>query len=164
MKEFLKAKVLFVLLLSAFAMTTVSCTKYRDIKVISCKLDSVSPKGLKSAELDFNVAFRNPAQAIAISDIYGTVFRQDREIGYISADPFEIPGRGDSEAGLKAKVSLVPSLSVMEALSLFSDFKPEDYTVDIMLKIKIKGGISKKLALEDVPVADLAKMMAYEKF
>ncbi len=60
---------------------------------------------------------------------------------------------------MKGSLSLNNSVSVVELFSMLSDFRIEDCTVDLSLKVKPRGGIARKVVMKDVPASSLYRMI-----
>lgn len=138
------------------------CSGYRDIRVDSCTIEKISPVGLKAVDADFVVGVYNPANRISISGISGKVYYDGGELGTFEAPDVTVPGRQASEVEVDVRAALSQSVTLMQIMGMASHFRPEGFTVDISMKIKIKGGIGKKVVLKGLPVKDLFRKVSYE--
>ena len=129
---------------------------------MSCSLESVSPSGLKSVDARLDLDVYNPAREIHITDIAGTVYYNDEEFGHFTASPVTVPGRATSDVPVELDAALDGSMGLIQLISLASRFDPDEFTVDVSLKIRIKGGVKKKIDLKGLPVSDFFRKVEYE--
>ena len=153
---------IFPVIILAVLLAFPGCSSYRDIRIMSCSLESISPTGLKSVDAGFSVDVYNPAREMQITDIEGTVYYGDEEFGHFTAAPVTVPGRATSDVPVELSAALDGSLGIMQLMSMASRFNPDGFTVDVSLKIRIKGGVKKKIGLKGLPVADFFKKVEYE--
>ncbi len=149
-------------MLLASVLLLAGCRDYRDIRVTSCSIESLSPHGLRSAGIALCVGVSNPAREIRLSDMEGTVRLGGEALGTFNAEPVVIPAKSFSEVDVDAQVHADASMSFMQAISLFSRLDPKECTVDISLTVKIKGGLRKRLSFKNVPVMDFLRKVEYE--
>lgn len=138
------------------------CSGYKDIRVDSCRLESISPVGFKAVEAGFSMQVHNPAKELVFSDIEGTVYLDGSELGNFEAPDVTVPGRTVSDVHVDLTATLSQSFSLMQLMSLASGAGPGKFTMDISMRVKIRGGIGRKVCLEDVPVESLFRKISYE--
>ena len=149
-----------VILLGAAMLTLTGCSKYREIRPTSFKLESVSVKGLRSVDLEISVGVDNPAGQLAISDFSGEIEHSGKVLGKLTLAPLVLMPRIDTVYKLNGRLDLSNELSIIQALSYVR--KPQllkEATVDIKAKAKLKSGLSKNLKYEDIPVEKLLKLL-----
>lgn len=158
---FNKIRIMPVLVLVSVMLLS-GCNAYRDISVDSCTIESISPSGFKAVDAGFSIRIHNPARELVFSDISGTVYFDGEELGYFSSPSVTVPGKSVSEVHVDVTATLGRSFSLMQLMSMASGMRPEKFTADISMKVKVKGGISKKINLEGVPVESLFRKVSYE--
>ena len=96
------------LILSVCVVLTVlsGCGKIQDIRPTSFKLESISPKGLSAAEMNFRIGIHNPVMQISLSDIFAEVVVSGKVIGNVSVSPFVLEAKSDKEYDIWVKYHL----------------------------------------------------------
>ena len=137
-----------------------SCVKVKQVGVTSFELDSVTPRGLRALTLTMSVGVHNPAKEITLSEISGEAVVSGKVIGNVAMAPVVLTARKDSTYKVKADVTLAEGVSVLEVLALAKNKSAiENGTANIYAKAKLKGGPSKKIKMEDVPLKKLKELL-----
>ena len=144
---------LFLLLLAVIASG--GCCKYKDIKVTSYDVASVTPKGLKAADLSLDLGLDNPAMGFKLTRMEVQVYRNGVSLGTVYADPVRVRPRTVAVYRVDGHVELGPAVSLFQLASWLSHFKAEEYTVDVKARVKLRSGIAKMLDMEDVSLDEL---------
>ena len=148
-----------IILLGAAMLMLTGCSKYKEIRPTSIKLESVSVQGLRSMDVEVSVGVDNPAGKLTISDFCGEVEHSGKVLGKLTLAPLDLLPRTDTVYRLNGRLSLSKELSVMQALSYVRNPQQlKDAKVDITAKAKLKSGLSKTLKYEDIPVEKLLKL------
>lgn len=137
-----------------------SCAKVKQVGVTSFELDSITPKGLRALTVKMSVGVHNPANEITLSEISGEAVVSGKVIGTVAMAPVVLTARKDSTYKVKADVTLAEGVSVLEVLALAKNKSAiENGTANIYAKAKLKGGPSKKIKMEDVPLKKLKELL-----
>lgn len=137
-----------------------SCAKVKQVGVTSLELDSVTPRGLRALTLTMSVGVHNPVNEITLSEISGEAVVSGKVIGNVAMDPVVLTARKDSSYTVKADLTLAEGVSVFEVLALVKDRSAiENGTANVYAKAKLKGGPSKKIKMEDVPLKKLLEFL-----
>ena len=137
-----------------------SCAKVKQVGVTSFELDSVTPRGLRALTLTMSVGVHNPANEITLSEISGEAVVYGKVIGNVAMAPVVLTARKDSSYTVKADLTLAEGVSVFEVLALAKDKSAiENGTANVYAKAKLKGGPSKKIKMEDVPLKKLLEFL-----
>ncbi|MBQ2372033.1 MAG: hypothetical protein II289_02570 [Bacteroidales bacterium] len=137
-----------------------SCAKVKQVGVTSFELDSITPKGLRALTVKMSVGVHNPANEITFSEISGEAVVSGKVIGNVAMAPVVLTARKDSTYKVKADVTLAEGVSVLEVLALAKNKSAiENGTANIYAKAKLKGGPSKKIKMEDVPLKKLKELL-----
>lgn len=155
MKGFLLASIAVLVLLTG-------CSGYRDIRVGTCTLESISPVGLKAVDAGFSVQVSNPVNDITISETEGMVYFDGEPLVSFVAPDVTVPGKSSSDVSVVLRATLAGSVNIMQIMSMVSSFRPEQLTMDISMKIRVKGGLKKKISLKEVPVESFFRKVNYE--
>ena len=143
-----------VLLLAAVLMSQ-GCSRMKEIRVISCRPESVSVQGLRGIHAEASVEVDNPARTIYMSDIEGTVYAGEDVIGHFTAGDVTLEGRTSSACPVSLDFTLDRSVSIIGLLSIVRSLDADDIVLDLSLKARTKGGVSKKDRLKRLPVSHL---------
>lgn len=156
MGKILKGRsILLIAVLAAFLVQ--GCANFKDIRIVSCRVESVSLKGLRGAEAALSVGVDNPAAPMTLSDITGRILLEDRSLGTFSAEPVSIEGRTMSECPVKVTFSLDNSISLMELVPMVRSLDMGSVTADVSLKVRVRKGVSKRVTLEKMPLSSFLK-------
>ena len=137
-----------------------SCAKVKQVGVTSFELDSITPKGLRALTVKMSVGVHNPANEITLSEISGEAVVSGKVIGNVAMAPVVLTARKDSSYTVKADLTLAEGVSVFEVLALAKDKSAiENGTANVYAKAKLKGGPSKKIKMEDVPLKKLKELL-----
>ena len=137
-----------------------SCAKVKQVGVTSLELDSVTPRGLRALTLTMSVGVHNPVNEITLSEISGEAVVSGKVIGNVAMAPVVLTARKDSTYKVKADVTLAEGVSVLEVLALAKNKSAiENGTANVYAKAKLKGGPSKKIKMEDVPLKKLKELL-----
>ena len=132
---------------SAAVVMLSGCSGYKDIRVDACRLERISPAGMRAVDIGFIIGVNNPVREITVSDISGKVYLNDTELGQFEAPDITVPGKKYTEIHAGMRATLSASVSLMQIMSMASGFDPEDLFLDVSLTVKVKGGIRKNLDL-----------------
>ncbi len=154
-----KNRIISLVTALAFAvMSLSSCSEIKKVKQIditSAHITNLSPKGLTSIDLDCQVGISNPSIQMSFSEITCDIKHSGKVLGNVALDPFTLNGRTEDTYDLKANAKLGKDISLMEAMNLFNSNIMNELTADLHAKVKLKGGISKRVTLRDVPLKRL---------
>ena len=141
---------LLVMLMASLLLC--GCNKFKQIRPVSAKVESVVPGGMRSLVVNMAVEIDNPAAQLALSDIEGVVTHSGKILGRVSVDPFILEAKTLSEYHLRAKISLDEGVSLFEVMTLANEKIIDECFVDVSFKASLKGGISKKMKFEALPL------------
>lgn len=153
MKRFLS-----LFLLCAALLLSGCAGSYRDIKVTSCKLTSVTPSGLRSLDAFVTLTIDNPARDLIIRDANGMLKRNGEPFIRIKASDIFVEGKCTKDYKIPLSGHLEGEGGVLSLLSSFGSQDQADYTVDILALISLKSGIRHTFQYKDVPLEDILKM------
>ena len=124
MINILKGKSLLAAVLMAVLMLQ-GCARFRDIRIVSCGVESVSMQGLRSVEAILSVGVDNPAAALELSAIEGTLNMGDDVLGTFSAGNFSIDRKTVSECQVPVSFTLDRQVSLLSLLPLVRELDPD---------------------------------------
>jgi hypothetical protein len=76
----------------------------------------------------------------------------------VALDPFILKAKTLEKYHLRATVTLDQNASLLDLMALTREGALDECLVDIYFKASLKGGISKKMALEQLPLRSLMKL------
>lgn len=144
-----------ILLLAVLTLCLSGCNKVKQIRPTSCRLEAVSPSGLRSVNVFLAVGIDNPAFQIGISEIQGSVKHSGKVLGKLAMDPFVLQARSAEIYHLRAEVSLAEGAGLMDLMVFTDQTKLNECLVDISAKATLKGGVSKTVTYTDIPLKKL---------
>lgn len=154
---------LLALLLASMLVFLTGCQKIKDIRITSVKIVSLDVKGMKGADIRLSVGICNPAGRILISEMEGEVKHSGKIIGRVAIAPVIIKAKSEETYDLEAVVSIAEGVTLRD-LMVFADLrKIGECTVDMSAKAKIKGGVTKKFSVKDIPLKELLEKAGNEK-
>lgn len=158
-----KISKLSLLFLAAMMMCLTGCNKIKQIRVTSCKVEAISPEGLRSLNVFLAVGIDNPALQIGLSEIDGSLKHSGKIIGKLGMDPFVLQARSAEIYHLRANLSLADGASLMDLMVLTDKEKLYECMVDVSVKATLKGGVSKTIRINDIPLKKLLEKAGNEK-
>lgn len=147
---------LIILIMAVMLVSLTSCGDFKEITVNSVAVHNVSLDGLKAVDIELFVEIDNPASRLTLSDMEATVKHSGKVLGKVTVDPFTLERKKVQVYDLKARMAL--QLKVHELYLLMDPEVITSSVVDITVKGTIRGGISKTITKNDVP---LKKLISY---
>ena len=143
------------LLVALSVAMSCSCSRIKDIRLLSCAVESVSPIGLHGLNAELAVQVQNPAMQFTLTDIAGVLYYKGDPIVNYDADPIEVAARSVAVYPLPCKATLASGVRLMDLISLMRGYDLNDFTTDVSAKVHLRSGLSKTLKFKDIPVKDL---------
>ncbi|MCM1503064.1 MAG: hypothetical protein NC115_10430 [Bacteroidales bacterium] len=142
---------LFTAVLLAAVFTLSGCVDYKNLKITSFSIERIAPQGLRSVSGTAKVGVDNPSAAFSIYNIEGVVKKNATEFGTFSVNPVSVAEKSAQICTVNGTMSLSPSVSILEVLSVAASMSVDDFTVSISCTVKARGGVAKKVNLKDIP-------------
>lgn len=145
---------LLIVALAAFCLS--ACTKsFQDIKVTSCRLVSVSPKGLTSFDAVLEVGVDNPAPQLTLSNAYAKLKMDDNPCLHLTADDLTIQPRAEQVYTVMLHGTIDGNFNPFSLLSLLEDQNLDRMTIDVSFHGALKSGLGKDFEYKDIPLKEL---------
>lgn len=145
---------LFAIAILMLAAT--ACGNFKDIKINSCRLGSVSLRGFTAVDAVLDVEIDNPAVAFTISDIDGAVISAQADTAVIiKGGPVDVSRKSVKTYQVPCTATLGPSMDLMTLINTVSSGNYSGYDLDLVLTVQLKNGISREIKLDDISLADL---------
>ena len=145
-----------LLILAIVMLAGTSCSKVSDISLTSYRIEDFNMRGLRSADVTLSLGIHNPIIQFTLENNSATLYREGVEIGTVDATDVTIPAKTDGVYQVTGTATLSEGMSLLKAMSLVRNFKPEEYTVDIHTTIKLKSGAKFKVNKLGVPLNKLS--------
>ena len=146
MKRIHSARLLALVFLLVAA---VSCGRFEDIRINSCKLDSASPRGLTSVDAVLDVEIDNPATSFTVSDIQGVVLRGGTDsLIFVTGGPVDVRRRSVQSYKVPCTATLGRNVGLFELLTIVNSKDYDGYTLELEMEVSLKNGIKRRVKLD----------------
>jgi hypothetical protein len=135
------------------------CSKYKQIRPVSAKVESISPQGFRTVAAVVALEIDNPAGQVTLSEIEGQIVRSGKVFGKVAVDPFILEARSLKTYHLRAEINLGEDVNLLDVMSLLKTNVLEEFTVDLYARATLKAGASKKMAYEGLPLKELYELV-----
>jgi hypothetical protein len=151
--------ILLIFTLTLLVSVATSCAGYRNLSVNDYKVESLTPRGMRAVDAVVALVIYNPSAAFSVSDVHGVIRHQGEPIATFSAGELTVSRKCEQTYDLSLSGELDQSTSLVKLLR-FPGWKPEDLTLDVDAKAKLKFlGLSKKFRIRDYSLADIKEAM-----
>ena len=148
---------ILVVCVLAFASSEVCHAQFSKLSFGKYGVSSIRPESLRAVRGAVWVDVTNPMVGFTVSEIKGTVYKKGVPFVYGSASDVHIP-LGTRRANISGRASLSPSASLWDVLALIA-FDPEDYSVDLSVRITLDTGETRTVSKSRMPVTALLKLI-----
>lgn len=148
---------ILVVCVLAFASSEVCHAQFSKLSFGKYGVSSIRPESLRAVRGAVWVDVTNPMVGFTVSEIKGTVYKKGVPFVYGSASDVHIP-LGTRRATITGRASLSPSASLWDVLALIA-FDPEDYSVDLSVRITLDTGETRTVSKSKMPVTALLKLI-----
>lgn len=149
--------ILYIFILGLVAAGLSGCKDINDIRVTSCELVSLSPKGFRSADAVLAIGIYNPAAAFTISDLKGEIFRDSGTAATFSAGTVSVEGKKEGVYRLPCTAEIDKNVSLMELAALAASQDLSGYKVNIEFNVTLGKGRSHRMHFDNIELSDLLK-------
>lgn len=142
------------ILLSFILLLLVSgCAKtYKDIKVTSFDLVSVTPQGLTRVDALIDVGIDNPIVGFEVFDANGLVKLDGEPCLSITADQLVVQGKTAKTYRIPLNGVIADGFNPFQLLTLFKNLDMSRVTVDLSARVNLRGGVGKVFEFKDMPL------------
>ena len=141
----------------AFASAEVCHAQFSKLSFGKYGVSSIRPEGLRAVRGSVWIDVTNPVEGFTLSQIKGTVYKNGVSFIYGLASDVRIP-YGSARASISGRASLSESASLWDVLALIA-FDPEDYSVDLSVRITLDSGSTRVVTKRKMPVPALLKLL-----
>lgn len=143
-------RVIVFLALAALFLT--SCASYKDIKVTSVEIVSLSPNGLREVDALLHVGIDNPILSFAVKDVEGVLRDGDTPVAYFVTDQLTVDGKTSKIYDIPVKGRLSESSNIMKLLEFAARRDFSNLKVDVQAHVSLRNGIGKTLNINDISI------------
>ena len=130
-------------------------TKVKDIKVTSVDFKYFTPTSSRSMEAVLLLGINNPAMAITVSDLEGSVSYGGRPIVLVSGGEIPLEKKSEKVYEVPCSASLADGVSLLGLLPILSAGTGEGLTAEIRMHVATRKGIGTDLVFNDLTVKKL---------
>lgn len=139
-------------------VAAVSCGRFEDIRINSCKLDSASPRGFTAVDAVLDLEIDNPATSFTVDDIRGVVLRDSADsVIFITGGPVEVQRRSVKNYLVPCTATLGRSMGLLDLLNTVNNKDYEGLTLELEMDVSLKNGLRRTVKLQPFNVEDLLK-------
>lgn len=120
-------------------------------------VSSIRPESFRSVRGAVWLDVTNPMEGFKISEIKGMVYKHGVPFVTGSASDVYIPA-GTARANISGRAALCDGASLWDVLALIM-FDPDDYSVDLSVRITLDSGATRVVSKKKMPVAALLKLI-----
>lgn len=148
--------VMFAMALLAVLASDRCHAQFSKLSIGDYGIKSISPESFRSVNGAVWIDVTNPEQGFTLSDISGVVYKNNSPFVRGTASNVHI-SKGSERVVISGNASLASGVSLWTVLSVLS-FDPEDYSVDIIMRVTLDSGQSRMVAKYKVPLTTLLKL------
>lgn len=151
-------RVLHISLLSALLIALLSsCNSWKDFEISSVSIQSISPRGLKAADLTIDAKIDNSGKAIQIDSISGVIKVADNPVLLLTANGILIES-GKQDCIFPVKGSLQSGINLPSVLGSLTSGDTDALRIDIRGYARMSGTkFGKTIEYTDIPLVSFLK-------
>ena len=148
----------FCLLLAVlFAVSGCAVTKIREIRVTSVGVKYIVPTSTRSLDGVLLLGIDNPSISFTAQDVQGVVKSYGREIAHFTAGQLPVQARSAQVYELPCTATLLDRVSLLDLLAIASKRSLEGMTVDVKLRLSLKGGKGTTLTFNGLDLSQFSE-------
>lgn len=120
-------------------------------------ISSIRPESFRSVRGAVWLDVNNPMQGFTLTEITGTVYKKGKPFIYGNANDFYVRS-GSSKCDISGRAGLCEGVSLWAVLALLT-FDPDDYSVDLSVRITLDSGETRVASKKNMPVRELLKLI-----
>lgn len=130
---------------------------FKEIKITSCKLDSITPMGISSLEAKVELGLHNPTVQFTLSNVHGALKLGDKPYLLLTTGDVTVAANSDAIYPLEVLGTLAEGANPFVVLSVLTrkDLDFSDFKADVCAHITLKNGTGKDIELKDLPLKNL---------
>ena len=148
---------LFVVCVVAFAASQVCHAQFSKLSFGKYGVSSIRPESMRAVRGSVWLDVTNHMEGFRISEIRGMVYKNGVPFISGSAGDVYVPA-GFARMTVNGRAALCDGASLWDVLALIV-FDPEDYSVDLSVRITLDSGETRVVSKTRMPVAALLKLI-----
>jgi len=142
-------------LLVAVVMAVSGCgvTKIKDLQVTSVGVKYLVPTSSRSMDAVLLLGLDNPSISFTVTDVTGVVKYYDREMVHFTAGELPVQAKSVQVYELPCTALLANDVSLLDMLAIAAKRSMDGMTVDVKLRVSLKGGKGTTLTFNDIDLA-----------
>ena len=148
-----------VLLVAAFVSLLAAdecAAQFSKLSISDYGIKSIMPENFSAVRGAVWLEVENPMESFTVSEISGKVYKNGVALLQGKADDFTVVN-GKSKVEISGRASLCGSASLWSVLALVF-FEPEQYKVDMSMRITLASGETRVVEKKGLPVTVLLKL------
>ena len=141
----------------AFAASQVCHAQFSKLSFGKYGVSSIRPESFRAVRGSVWLDVTNPMEGFRISEIKGMVYKNGVPFVSGTAGDVYIPS-GSSRATVSGRAALCDGASLWDVLALIA-FDPNEYSVDLSVRITLDSGATRVVSKKGLPVAELLKLI-----
>ena len=129
-----------LLLAVLVAVTGCDVAKLKDLSVTSVGVKYLVPTSSRSMDAVLLLGLDNPSISFTVQDVSGVVKHYDRELVRFTAGELPVQARSAQVYELPCTAVLSDKVSLLDLLGIAARRSMEGMTVDVKLRVSLKGG------------------------
>ena len=133
------------------------CSKtYKDIRVTSFEVISITPKGLNQVDALVDIGVYNPIIGFEVSGLDGILKMDGKPCVDVTSERIVVNGKTEQVYRIPLHGSIVEGFNPLSLLSVTKDMDFSAFTADVSAKVSMRGGLGKNIAVKDIKVGEIA--------
>lgn len=157
MKALRKIGLVLALVAALFAVSDCAVTKIREIRMTSVGVKYVVPTSSRSLDAVLLLGIDNPSISFTAQDVSGVVMQYGRELARFTAGQLPVQAKSVQVYELPCTVALSEKVSLLDLLAIAARRSMEGMTVDVQLRVSLKGGKGTVLSFKGLDLAQFSQ-------
>jgi hypothetical protein len=157
MKALRKIGLVLALVAALFAVSGCAVTKIREIRMTSVGVKYVVPTSSRSLDAVLLLGIDNPSISFTAQDVSGVVMQYDRGLARFTAGQLPVQAKSVQVYELPCTVALSEKVSLLDLLAIAARRSMEGMTVDVQLRVSLKGGKGTVLSFKGLDLAQFSQ-------
>ena len=157
MKRIVHTAKIFVLGLLVLTAASCGVSRVKDIKITSVDFKYVTPTSSRSLDAVLLIGIDNPAPAINISALEGTVKYGEKEIANVVSEGIVLEQKSEQVYELPCSATLVDGVSLLSLIPIFASPQPDALKADVRLHVALKSGPGTDLVFNDLNILNFTR-------
>ena len=157
MKVLRKIGIVLALLAGLLAVSGCAVTKIREIRITSVGVKYIVPTSSRSLDAVLLLGIDNPSISFTAQDVTGVVKQYGRELGKFTAGQLPIQAKSVQVYELPCTVALSEKVSLLDLLAIAARRSMEGMTVDVKLRVSLKGGKGTTLTFNGLDLSQFSQ-------